>query len=286
MNSTDDNYSPGSKRKLIYSLLAAVLVAIAFSGVLDNISQTYTEDGLKRSLITFGVARGLNGVISVMQGTEVAVEPVGVGMTFTPGEILDPINDLIERFSWFVLAASTSLGIQKMLLNVTAWHWFTGVMAVSLLASVIVLWKPKIVSGSVRRVMFKTAWVMIALRFAVPLMAIGSEMIYQQFLEPQFTASQQQLEFTAQAIGEINREQQSQLEERDQGFVAEFKRLYRSASDAIDIEANIEAFKQAAANVSEHAINLMVVFAIQTLLFPLSFLWVLLQIVKKMLVLR
>ena len=86
------------------------MATIIIGGWLDNSGRTYTEDGIKRALATYAIARGLNGVISVAQGTEVAVEPVGVGVTFTPGQILDPINDLIERFSWIVLASSVSLG--------------------------------------------------------------------------------------------------------------------------------------------------------------------------------
>lgn len=45
------------------------------------------------------------------QGTEVAVEPAGVGVIFTPGQILDPVNDLLEQFSNLMLAASVAFGI-------------------------------------------------------------------------------------------------------------------------------------------------------------------------------
>jgi hypothetical protein len=286
VNEPEHNQKHIGMRKWLLSVLALMLVFVSFSGQVDDAGQSYIEEGLKRALITFGVARGLNGVISVVQGTEVAVEPVGVGMTFTPGEILDPINDLIERFSWFVLASSTSLGIQKMLMNVTAWHWFSGVMAFALLGAIVSLWRPQLLGRDVNRFLFRFAFVMVALRFAVPLTAICSELVYQQFMEPQFTASQQQLEFTARTIREINQEQQAQREPEEKGLLADVKRLYQSASDAVDVETNIEAFKKAAANVSEHAINLIVVFAIQTLLFPLLFLWLLGQFVKRLLVLR
>ena len=71
-------------------LLAAGLIA---TQALDEQGQHYTNEALKRSLVTFGVARGLNGVISVAQGTEVALQPAGIGLTFTPGQILDPLNE-------------------------------------------------------------------------------------------------------------------------------------------------------------------------------------------------
>ncbi len=70
---------------------------------------------MKRALVTFALTRTLNGVISVAQGTQLAFEPAGVGVVISAGEILDPLNDLVEQFSWLTLLAATSLGVQIML---------------------------------------------------------------------------------------------------------------------------------------------------------------------------
>ena len=50
----------------------------------------------------------------------------GVGVIFTLGQILDPINDLIERFSSVMLVAASSLGLQILLLNITSWWGVSG----------------------------------------------------------------------------------------------------------------------------------------------------------------
>lgn len=52
------------------------------------------------------------------QGTEVAVEPAGVGVTSAPAQALDPINELIEQFSLLMLGASVSIGLQRALVGV------------------------------------------------------------------------------------------------------------------------------------------------------------------------
>ena len=78
-----------------YSLLAlavALLVAVSFMKPIDKSSESQVDSAMTRALIGFGIARTLNGVISVAQGTEFAVQPAGVGVNFSPGEILDPIN--------------------------------------------------------------------------------------------------------------------------------------------------------------------------------------------------
>lgn len=56
----------------------------------------------------------------MVQGTEISAAPVGVGMTFTPGQILDPLNDLIEQFSQVMLVAMVAFGVEKVLLTAGA----------------------------------------------------------------------------------------------------------------------------------------------------------------------
>ena len=272
---------PAILGKLLLSTAAGLVLLVATFGVADEVGKVYTEDGFKRALITYGIARGLNGVISVAQGTEVAVEPVGIGVTFTPGEILDPLNDLVERFSWIMLASGTSLGVQRVLLDVTAWVWFTALVGLAIVAAAVVGWWPGPVPPVIRRGIYRLALVLVILRFSVPLIAILGETLYSQFLEPQYAASKQKLEQTAETISTINDEARRQLPVgEDESLMASVKRAYASATGVLDVEERIEAFKRAAADVSEYAINLIVVFVLQTILFPLLSVWLVIQLVN------
>ncbi|MEM7294214.1 MAG: hypothetical protein AAF420_12590, partial [Pseudomonadota bacterium] len=99
--------------------LTAILVALMVLGLTRHLDQRASppiDNAFEQALLTFAVVRGINAVISVVQGTEVAIEPAGIGVVLTPGEVFDPINDLIERFSWIMLLASTSLGAQKVMI--------------------------------------------------------------------------------------------------------------------------------------------------------------------------
>lgn len=261
------------------TLLALALAVLAAFGTVDNAGRDYTEAGFKRALVTFGIARALNGVISVAQGTEVAFEPAGIGVVFAPGEILDPVNDLVERFSWVMLASATSLGIQRVLLDVTAWPAFTALVIALLAAAVAALWWPGAVAP-VRRALYRLALVAVILRFAVPLIAIGGEIVYARFLEPQYDASNRHLERTASTIGEFSAETRPPLTEGEPSLLDSMRRGYESAAAAMNVEQRLESLKQAAAEVSEHTVNLIVVFALQTILLPLLFLWLALQLVR------
>ena len=116
----------------------------------------------------------------------------------------------------------------------------------------------------------------------MPAIAIASEALYAQFLEPQYTESQRKLERTAAMIKSINQEAKQQRPGgEEESLLTCVKKVYDSATGALDVEKHIEAFKRAAADISEFAIQLIVVFVTQTILFPLFFLWLLVQLVRK-----
>lgn len=272
-------------KQLAITLVLLLLMVVAQEGSLDRFGHEQTEAGFKRALLVFAVSRGLNGAISVAQGTEVAVEPAGIGLNFKPGEILDPVNDLVERFSWVMLASSASFGIQRILLDVMASPWLTLAATLAVLALLLLTWWPRRYHlGRLGLVVFRLAVALLILRFSVILVAIGGERFYQAFLEPQYSESRQQLERAAGNIGEVNGELQPDLPQAEgESLLDRAKRVYQSATEAVDMDARMAAFSRAAADISEHAINMIVVFLMQTVLYPLFSLWLLWQLLKRVL---
>ncbi len=271
---TSPNTRKISKANVLITLFLLIASGLIISQVLDERGQEYTNEALKRSLITFGAARALNGVISVAQGTEIALQPAGIGLTFTPGQILDPINDLVERFSWVMLLSSASIGTQKILLTISAWPWFSGFTLLMITTAITTLWLPAVRYAGVKKIALKIALIAIVLRLSVPCIAILSEGVYQLFLAPQYTEATQQLQHTTESLGRINKETRDSLapQPSDDSFLGSVKQLYNSATENIDIDAQLEHYKTAAAEASEHLVNLIVVFAFQTVLLPLIFL--------------
>jgi len=269
--------------KIAISLTLVVLLSTAHMGFVDDVGHSYTESSFKRALITFGIARGLNGVISVAQGTEVALQPAGIGVNFAPGQILDPANDLIERFSNVMLICSASLGVQRLVLDIIAWPGFTALMAVFFVAVFCLMWFKYPVNKSLRQTIYRFTVVIIILRFAVPGFAIVNEGLYHLFIAPQYEMSKQKLEETTQVISAIHddTQQTTTVPNSDPSLLDGFKRFYDTTVSQIDISKRVEAYKAAAAELSEYTINLIVVFVLQTILFPLLFLWILVAGIKK-----
>ena len=109
------------KRTSISLLLVALLV-FSWLSPLDSLATKLVDAGLQRALVSFAVAKTLNGVISVVQESQLSATPGGVGVNFAIGQFLDPVNDLVEQISTLLLIASVSFGVQKVLISMGA-HW-------------------------------------------------------------------------------------------------------------------------------------------------------------------
>ena len=284
-----------TSNKIALTIVGLGLALLAQLALLDKVGIDHTQQGLNRALLTYGISRGLNGVISVVQGTEIAIEPVGVGMTFTPGQILDPINDLIERFSTIVLISGTAFGVQLVLLEITATPMFSAVVGVFIIIALIFVWhstrnpnryhqdnapSSKTPPAWIKSIIYKLALIGLIIRFCVPVVAIGSEQFYQVFLAPQFEVSSQQLLATTQQLNEIQATSQPDTSSSDNSLLDSVKALYQSAANSLDVKQHIADFKKAAEGISENTIRLIVVFLFQTFILPLGSVWLVLKLIK------
>lgn len=279
------NFIKGNYPKILITLCFLALAFFSVSKLFDLFSfdsfgEKYTEEGLTRSLTAFGIAKGLNGLISVVQGTEVAVEPVGVGVILTPGQILDPVNDLIERFSWVMLVCSTSLGIQAVLLTIFSSLYFSAAVSLSLLVIAFFVWKSQSLSIELKNVLYRLAAFLIILRFFIPLMAITNDALYKVFLEPTYIESTQQLEQSNANIANLSENQQIPSDSTDRSWYDVMSNSISSAIDSIDVDKYYEQLKVEADNLTNHIIDLIVVFTMQTILFPLIFIWLSMRLIR------
>ncbi|MEJ2256243.1 MAG: hypothetical protein P8X98_04450 [Woeseiaceae bacterium] len=268
------------RRRILWSIVVLISVAIAWTGVVDETAEVYAEDAFTRALVTFAVARTLNGVISLAQGTELALEPGGVGVNLGVGELLDPINDLIEQFSSVMLVAATSLGAQNVLLGITSWWGITAALAVAGLFALVVLWWPRPVTN--HWIMLATRMLVLALllRFVVPALIIGTNIIANEFLEPEQRSATAALEATAEEIEEFNEETAPLAP--DASFMDRLSDTMRNTLNAMDVEGRLDRLRDSVSNASENIVNLIVLFVLQTIVLPMVFVWLILELVKGM----
>ena len=238
------------RRNIIWTIVALACAALALSGVADTTSEDYADEAFKRGLVTFAVARALNGVISVAQGTEVAVEPGGVGVNFTVGQILDPINDLVEQFSSVMLVATSSLGLQNILLNMTGWWGVTAALGLAALFLIVATWWPGGATAATRTLAVRVFLVAAFLRFALPVLIIGTHIVFSAFLEEEHDAATAVLEATSSEIEEFNEDQSAPGTEEDGTLFGRLGEMIDSSVASLDVSGRIDRLKESASSAS------------------------------------
>ncbi|MDX3775559.1 hypothetical protein QE250_15685 [Chromatiaceae bacterium AAb-1] len=263
-----------SWQRRVYGLLAiTALAALLFTTTLQQklinpalapLDQAATKV-LQRSLLltsgSFATARLIDRGIAFISEAQ-----VGVGVaSFKPGQLLKPLQDMAVRYSDLMVLAMTSVGLQLFLLE------FGKVAALPLFGSGILLSTAALlfVSPSLRPAMqtlLRTFVVLLLMsRVIIPLSACALDNLSVWILEPQRIAAETEL---------TNRTTQlQQLDEQpvtdNSGILSWLKQM---AAQAGDMAAAVKHFSD---NMVEQFIQLIVIYALQTLIFPLLTLWLL-----------
>ena len=221
--------------------------------------------------MSFATARALNAVISVAQGTEVAVQPAGVGVIFTPGQALDPVNDLIEQFANLMLTASVAFGVQKVLLSIGAHRLISLSLTLTALAWAALYLRVNAPPDWLSRLLV----VSLMIRFALPVVVIGSNLLFEKFMAADYQTSQQGIESVSIQFDQLDPPPATTTEP---GLLAKFKDW---AASQTDLKTRYTKLKEAAEQATERIVKLMVVFLLQTLVFPIVLLWILWGVARR-----
>ena len=261
---------PIARRTLLLLALLALLLG-TWLAPLDKPAMQQVDAGLKRALVSFAAARALNAVISVAQGTEVSVEPLGVGVTLTPGQLLDPVNDLVEQFSNLMLMASVAFGIQKILISMGGYWLISVLLSVTAIGWAVLAFRGQRAPRWLRGLLVIT----LMLRFAIPVVTLGSDLLWQKFLAADYEASQQVISSSTGQVASLN-----PALPQDSVQPGWLDRMRGWVTPNGEIKARFEKLKQAAEQAVEHIIKLIVIFLLQTLVIPLLLLWGLTALAK------
>ncbi|MCT7447342.1 hypothetical protein [Aliarcobacter skirrowii] len=255
-------------------LILSIFIIFASSSVVVNESAKDVIDrSFNQALIVFGSAKALNAVISLAQGTEINLPFVVVAI----GEVLDPINDLVEQFSLIMLASLVSLGIQKILLNFVSNDFFNLTFIISIIVfNIFLLLKFKNIE-SIKNMALKLTLILLFLRFSIPFVAYLNQYSYDYFIKPQYNIEQlnETILNTKDEISKINLES---VEEKESGFFEKFRQKF----DMTFYEKKVDEYKDAVDSSSDNIVDLIIVFIFQTILLPLFYLFVFYILLKKL----
>ena len=262
-------------KKIIITILLTLLVTLSMLETLDTHSSVYLDNALKRSLATFAVARALNGLVSVVQGTEVNISPAGMGATFAPGQLLDPVNDMVERFSWVMLMSSVSIGAQEMMLHLGKTPLFKLLFALFTLVLLLQLWLPRLRLPWSLSLSMKAVLLLVLLRFSVPVLVMANEMVYDAVLAPQYEQAYGEVLQTSEEVSMMVTEVQSREQKLDEerSFIERLNVSRQYEAFKQELKESVEAFIAAFNAAMESMIALITVFVLNSVIIPLLALW-------------
>ena len=258
--------------KLLLVIFTLLALCLALSFTIDDNAKKLVDESFKQSVIVFGSAKALNAVISLAQGTQINLPFVTVAV----GEILDPINDLVEQFSLVMLASMVSLGIQKILLNFVTTDIYNYLLFTSIIIFNFWLFKRFTNDEKIRNLFFKITFILLFLRFAIPMMAYVNEVSYNYFVKPQYNIEELNKDIldVKDNVSKINQETITQ--KQDSSF---FNKVLEKF-DSSYYEKKVNEYKDTVDNSSQYIIDLIIVFIFQTIFLPIIFLFLLYSFVK------
>lgn len=261
--------------------------------IVDEKSTEYIDNSLTNAGTAFVLARSFNAIVSVFQESEVQLEPAGVGVSLALGQVLDPVNDLVERFSWIMLASLTSLGIQKFLVEITPFVSIQILLSLALMIFVVGFWLPKPSASNFTQVGKILLFSSLLLRFAVPAVAFLNHQVYVGFLENQHDQSVEKLSKATSALesyafDEVEDDRDpiypELSPEEKKGWLSQTKENLSKAFDQgkriLDVKARLKAVERLAQEMVDTIIDLIVVFTLSTIILPLAFLWGIIRLGK------
>jgi hypothetical protein len=245
---------------LLLILCIVILLTVSWEKITHNQITTpieehsiaYLNETMKTAGAAFLIARALNASISVLQS-----------FTITPfigelslGEMLDPVNDLIERFSLVMLVVTVSLGIQLLLMEIGVSVNMTWIILPALFFILISLFirtdKDKYL---LRMLAYKLLLIVLLVRFAIPITGSVGAYISDDFLAEKRDTAMKTIEELKENISNVSIQEV---------ITSSGKVLEKIQRDSQEIIAQM--------------LKLMTLFTFETILFPLLVLWGLVKI--------
>jgi hypothetical protein len=262
-----------------HQYMAALLLMcalLAYSPWLDQHADSVLGSAIISTLTLYASVRGVDAVVSSLAGTELLLTPVGIGVTFAPGELLDPVNDLIEQLADVLLWGLALMGVERLGLGLLGSVWVRVGSALLLTgAAALWWWQPQ---WQWPRVLRKLIFLLVLLRVLLPLTAIASEWIAQQVVQARMENAQTALVTMSQQLSQAQsqaaatNDQVNAAPEDDPSLLERLETVTRTVSESLNIEARIDGLSQRLEAGVQHAIDLLALVILRALLFPALFL--------------
>ncbi len=253
-----------SARALV-AVFIVLMMGLSSTRVLDDYVDDYTDEALKNAALTYATARGINALVSMLQSSQVEAGVGVVSGAITVGELLDPLNDMIERFSTVMTWVLASLAAQKVLLIIASHKLFLYLVAALGIFALLALFNGR---PGVRNLVFRLFLVVVFVRFSLGLAVAlnsGADLL---FLDRQLKENDAEIaRFQDKVIG-IDGEQKLDASSVSNSALSFWQGL------------SVDELQQRISDGIANFINLVAIYLLKTIVFPLGFFYLALYLVR------
>jgi hypothetical protein len=271
----------------IGALLLLLCAVLAGSPWLDKPADSALSNALSSTLVLFASVRGVDAVVSAVAGTELSMTPAGVGMTLAPGELLDPVNDLIEQLGELLMLVLTLLGLEKLGLALLGSFWVRALTATLLATAAGMLWLRPTQTWS--RGVRKLVLMLVMVRVLLPLAAIGGELIARHVVDTRAGDAESALVLMSQNITAEQEQTAATASDTTEdpqpepGFFDRLGDAVQSVGSSLDVQARMARLALQLESGVNHLVDLLALVTLRAVLFPALFLfacWLLLRVAE------
>ena len=184
---------------LLRARMGWVIGLLAVIALLDYLwiapaNQTYAKSYLNESIVlsasTYATCRVINGGVSSLQESSISISPWGVGIEYEAGQILDPINDAVERLSEACVHSMALLGVQRIVLGIiNQYGVFPFYLALCVFLGCLLVGK----GARFARLSGRLALLLLLLRVSTPVLCFLGSQLNHQYFDPRIEEQAGQL---------------------------------------------------------------------------------------------
>jgi hypothetical protein len=277
---------PKLKNTATKSLIGILLSIVLFfsSGiqipVLDSTADTYFKDSITKAGISYGVCRVINATVSIIRESSLELEPAGIGLSLAIGQIVDPINDMVERLSNVLVMSITSLGVQELAYEISL-TLVPLILAVILFMLSLLVWFKNERLLKLQRLLLSVLVIASIARFCLPLSSMANEFLQKSFFEDKIIEANAKL---TNSTANLDTLKDVQLPRYD-GVIGTIENSASYLKEkSIHFKTAIKTTIENKGIIVENLLNLTFlyfgIFMIQVLILPLLIFWFLMKIVN------
>ena len=121
----------------------------------------------------------------------------------------------------------------------------------------------------------------VVVRLAIPLVTLLNQSVYYSVLHSEYDSATGQLEKSQKELEKLGEKLGEDTDAQGQsGWMDKLAGVKEQLAGLVDVKRHIAAIKEKLAHLTENLIRLSVVFLLSTVLFPIAFLWLLLQVAR------